>query len=104
MTVAQTFRRKTKINAMITKRSVSSMVNCTSRYDSRIVSERVVEHIHVDARRQLELELRHQRLTASATAIVFVPGWRWIPSVIARCSHFVRVEPRSPCAASSTPP
>ncbi len=23
--------------------------------------------------------------TASATAIVFVPGWRWMPSVIARC-------------------
>ena len=22
--------------------------------------------------------------TASATAIVFVPGWRWMPSVIAR--------------------
>ena len=25
-------------------------------------------------------------LTASATAIVLVPGWRWIPRVIARCS------------------
>ena len=25
-------------------------------------------------------------LTASATAIVLVPGWRWMPSVIARCS------------------
>ena len=23
--------------------------------------------------------------TASATAIVLVPGWRWMPSVIARC-------------------
>ena len=39
MTVAQTFRRNTKMT-MMTSASVSSMVNCTSRYDSRIVSER----------------------------------------------------------------
>ena len=24
--------------------------------------------------------------TASATAMVLVPGWRWMPSVMARCS------------------
>ena len=39
MTVAQTFRRNTKIT-MMTSASVSSIVNWTSRYDSRIVSER----------------------------------------------------------------
>ena len=39
MTVAQTLRRKTKMT-MITRPSVRSMVNWTSRYDSRIVSER----------------------------------------------------------------
>jgi hypothetical protein len=39
ITVAQTFRRNTKIT-MMTRPSVSSMVNWTSRYDSRIVSER----------------------------------------------------------------
>src|SRR4029079_7054829 len=39
MTVAHTFRRNTKMT-MITRASVSSMVNWTSRYDSRIVSER----------------------------------------------------------------
>ena len=39
MTVAQTFRRNTKMT-MMTRPSVSSIVNCTSRYDSRIVSER----------------------------------------------------------------
>ena len=39
MTVAQTFRRNTKIT-MMTSPSVSTMVNWTSRYDSRMVSER----------------------------------------------------------------
>ena len=39
ITVAQTLRRNTKIT-MITSARVSSMVNWTSRYDSRIVSER----------------------------------------------------------------
>ena len=39
MIVAQTLRRNTKIT-MMTSARVSSMVNCTSRYDSRIVSER----------------------------------------------------------------
>ena len=39
ITVAQTFRRKTKIT-MMTSASVSSIVYCTSRYDSRMVSER----------------------------------------------------------------
>ena len=39
MTVAQTFRRNTKMTKM-TSASVSAIVNCTSRYDSRIVSER----------------------------------------------------------------
>ena len=39
MTVAHTFRRNTKMT-MMTSASVSIMVNCTSRYDSRIVSER----------------------------------------------------------------
>ena len=39
MTVAQTFRRNTKITKM-TSASVSAIVNCTSWYDSRMVSER----------------------------------------------------------------
>ena len=51
-------------------------------------------------------------LTASATAIVLVPGWRWMPSVMARCSPSARVEPRAgarildavdrPCRARSS--
>ena len=39
ITVAHTLRRNTKIT-MMTSASVSSIVNWTSRYDSRIVSER----------------------------------------------------------------
>ena len=39
MTVAETFRRNRKIT-MITSASVSTIVNCTSWNDSRIVSER----------------------------------------------------------------
>src|SRR5579864_8353710 len=39
MTVAHTLRRKRKITATTSAR-VSAIVNCTSRYDSRIVSDR----------------------------------------------------------------
>jgi hypothetical protein len=39
ITVAHTFRRNTKMT-MMTSARVSSMVNWTSRYDSRMVSER----------------------------------------------------------------
>ncbi len=39
ITVAHTFRRNTKMT-MMTRPSVSNIVNWTSRYDSRIVSDR----------------------------------------------------------------
>src|ERR1044071_9366473 len=57
MTVAQTLRRKTKIT-MMTSASVRSMVNWTSRYDSRIVPRRAVG---MGDDRVLALVGRHQR-------------------------------------------
>ena len=73
MTVAQTFRRNTKITRM-TRTSVSPIVNFTSR-DSRIVSDR--SRAGRGGRwPELRAELRQQVLDPSATAMVLVPGCR----------------------------
>ncbi len=76
MSVAETLRRKRKITST-TRTSVSTSVNFTSATDSRIVLRAVVQQPDVDAGRELRLaSAGSAAFTASATATVFVPGWR----------------------------
>ena len=61
MTVAQTFRRNTKITMMTSaERQRHGELHVAVRLANRVRA--VVEHVHVDARRQLGAELRQQRL------------------------------------------
>ena len=61
---------------VITRPSVRSMVNWTSSIGLADGIGAVVEHVHVDRRRQLRLEHRQQFLDAIGDLHVFVPGWR----------------------------
>ncbi len=63
MRVAETLRRNRKITR-ITSASVSTIVNCTSSIESRIVSERSYRMSQLHRRRHLRSEGRQQSLTA----------------------------------------
>ena len=71
------------------------MVNCTSLYDSRMVSDRSYRmSIFTDAGISA-WNVGSRFFTASVTAMVLVPGWRWTPRMMERCAALLGVEPGS---------
>ena len=83
ITVADRLRRNRKIT-ITTRPSVSSMVNCTSLYDSRMVSERSYRTSMFTEAGISERNVGIRFFTALVTSMVLVPGWRWMPRMMAR--------------------
>ena len=83
MMVAERFRRNRKIT-MTTSPRVSTMVNSTSRYDSRIVSERSYKMSMLTEGGSSVRKTGRRFLTPSVTSMVLVPGWRWMARTMAR--------------------
>ena len=83
MIVAERFRRNRKITST-TSVSVSSSVNCTS------LAELLIETLLSRRTSSLTEAGRFSRkpgssaFTASATSMVFVPGWRWMARMMDR--------------------
>ena len=83
MIVAEKLRRNRKIT-ITTSPSVSTIVNSTSVYDSRMVSDRSYR-ISMFTEGGISVRKTGSRfLTPSVTSMVLVPGWRWIARMIAR--------------------
>ncbi len=77
MTVAQNFRRKTKMT-ITTSTTVSSSVNCTSAIDARMVA---VRSVRMETLTEGGMEARSRgssAFTRSAVWMMFAPGWRWM--------------------------
>ena len=87
MMVADSFRRNRKIT-ITTSPSVMSMVNCTSLYDSRIVSDRSYRMLKRTEGGISARNSGNRFFTESVTSTVLVPGWRWIARMIARSLPF----------------
>ena len=97
MSVARTFRRNRKITRT-TSAIVRTSVNSTSWTDSRIGTERSKRTSSLSAPGSCALSDGSFALTASTTAIVFEPGWRWIASVTTCLSSY-----QFPIRSFSTP-
>ena len=83
ITVAETFRRKRKITSTTSTKAIS-IVTFTSFTDSRIDSERSNRTRSLTDGGSSFPRTGRSAFTSSATWTVFVPGWRWIASTIAR--------------------
>ena len=77
MTVAQNFRRKTKITST-TSAIVSTSVNCTSVTEARMVSVRSPKMDSVTDEGSESRSLGSSAFTWSAVWMMFAPGWRWM--------------------------
>ena len=69
---------------MTTSPSVRTMVNSTSRYDSRMVSERSYRMSMWTEGGISAWNTGSRFLTPSVTSMVLVPGWRWMARMMAR--------------------
>ena len=107
--VAERLRRKRKITST-TRPSVIARVNFTSCTEARIDSERSNSTCSDTDCGSCALELREQRpARPSATATVFVPGWRWTARITERAStnqaavlSFSTLSNTSPSSSSRT--
>ena len=79
MTVAQNFRRKTKIT-ITTSTTVSSSVNCTSFTEARMVSVRSVRIATFTEGGSDARSFGSSAFTRSAVSMMFAPGCRWMSS------------------------
>src|SRR5881396_707395 len=79
MTVAQNFRRNTKMT-ITTSATVSNSVNCTSATDARMVSVRSPKLDNFTDDGRAARSLGSSVFTRSAVWMMFAPGWRWMSS------------------------
>ena len=83
MIVAESRRRNRKMTST-TSATVTPSVNCTSFTESRIDTERSKRTSSCTDAGICARNEGSSAFTASTTATVFVPGWRWMASVIPR--------------------
>ena len=100
MTVAERFLRNRKIT-ITTSASVMSSVSCTSLTDCRIETDRSYSVLTSTDAGSCAPSAPTVAFTRSATCTVFVPGWRWIASTIARLPSY-QLALRESCTSSST--
>ena len=102
ISVAEALRRNRKITST-TSSSVMSRVVCTSPTECRIDTERSLSVSICTEPGNWGLSFSTMACTRSATRTVFVPGWRWIASTIARLP-LNQLATRLSCTPSSTVP
>ncbi len=82
MTVAHSLRRNRKIT-ITTSAIVSSRVNCTSAMAARMVTVRSVATVTLRPGGSEARSVGSSARTASTTAMVLAPGWRWMSRMTA---------------------